>query len=901
MDLSRASPHLKPERDQLIERLMAAGSHDSPEDALRAAVARAEAEIPRAGIGNSQADERLATILDGIGDGLFALDREWRFIVVNRAAERYFGRPRETMLGQVIWDLFPWSYGTDLKARYERAMAERVPISFEGRSVAVPDRQLEIHLFPYEDGLGVSFRDWTDRHETEQALRASENRLRLALDAGRLAVWEYDVASGRLKPSPELNEVLGYPRSHVLDLDELRTRYFPGDQQRVQDAGQAAVASGSRFFQVEFRFRRPDGIYRWLLLRAEIVTGESGAIESIVGVLLDVDERRRIETALQESEARLAIATAAADLGIWDWDLASNEIVYSDRAKAIFGFSSDQTITLRDLRRATHPDDLRRTHRQACRALDPAIREKSPYEYRIVRPDGEIRWVIAHGEAVFGTIDGTEKALRYVGTIQDITARKRASADLRESEARLMALADNLPLGMVYQITAPEGGGRRFIYVSGNCERVIGVPAEAAIADPNRLYDLILPEFRDEMAAAEAAALREQRPFDIELAARHAATGEARWYRMIAAPRRLPGGELVWDGIQIDITDQKWAQEAVRRSEERLRTILDEMPVGVLLARMPTGEMVFSNAKSTELLGHPVDEIESIQDFARFGAIHPDGSPYLPHEYPIVRTVQHGEDIDQEEMLYRRGDGLVAHLAVSSTPVFSNPEMQGFAVCAFYDITERKKAEEHQSLLINELNHRVKNTLATVQSIAAQSFREAEASGEAGRVALTRAAFEARLFALARAHDVLTQENWESAGLRDIIDQAVAPYRGGVDYHVFITEGPNLRVTPQMALSLSMALHELCTNAVKYGALSRSGGHVHVSWSAVNDQERRLRLVWRERDGPPVAPPTRRGFGTRLIERGVARELGGQVTLSYDPEGLTCKVDVPLRHLPYET
>jgi two-component sensor histidine kinase len=193
----------------------------------------------------------------------------------------------------------------------------------------------------------------------------------------------------------------------------------------------------------------------------------------------------------------------------------------------------------------------------------------------------------------------------------------------------------------------------------------------------------------------------------------------------------------------------------------------------------------------------------------------------------------------------------------------------------------------------------VKNTLATVQSIAAQSFREAEASGEAGRVALTRAAFEARLFALARAHDVLTQENWESAGLRDIIDQAVAPYRGGVDYHVFITEGPNLRVTPQMALSLSMALHELCTNAVKYGALSRSGGHVHVTWAEVNGQERRLRLVWQERDGPPVAPPTRRGFGTRLIERGVARELGGHVTLAYDPQGLTCTVDVPLRNLPY--
>jgi PAS domain S-box-containing protein len=900
MDLSRASPHLTPDVDRLIERLMAAGRHDTPEAALRAAVARAESRVASVGAetGNGLGAGRLATILDGIGDGFYALDPDWRFTVINRAAERYFGRPRETMLGRVIWEVFPWSQGTELRSRYERAMAERRSASFETRSVGVPDRQVEFHLFPYDGGLGVGFRDWTDRHDTEQALRDREKQLRLALDAGRLAIFEYDIATRRLKPSPELNDVLGYPRDHVLDVDEVRARYYPGDHQRVQEAGRAAIAAGQRFFQIEFRLRRPDGVYRWFLLRAEPLSGASGGIETVVGVLLDIDERRQTEIALQESEARLAIATAAADLGIWDWNLVSNAFIYSDRARAIFGFLPDQAITLDDVRGATHPDDIERTQKQARRALDPAIRGKAPYEYRIVRADGEIRWVVAHGEAVFGVVDGVEKALRYVGTIQDITAHKRASEDLRESEARLLALADNLPLGMVYQIGAPKGRPRHFIYVSGNCERVNGVPAEAAIADPNVLYNLVLPEFRAGMDAAAARTLEEQRPYDIELAARHAATGETRWYRVIAAPRILPSGEPVWDGIQIDITDQKWAEEAVRRSEERLRTILDEMPVGVMLARMPTGEMVFSNAKSAELLGHPVHEIERISDFAMFGAIHPDGTPYRPDEYPVVRTVQHGMDIDQEEMLYRRGDGRIAHLAVSSTPVFSNPDREGFAVCAFYDVTERKRAEEHQSLLINELNHRVKNTLATVQSIAAQSFREAEASTEAGRVAVTRAAFEARLFALARAHDVLTQANWESAGLRDIIDQAVAPYRGGVDYHVFITEGPNLRVTPQMALSLSMALHELCTNAVKYGALSRSGGHVRVTWTETIADERRLRLVWQERDGPPVSPPTRRGFGTRLIERGVARELGGHVTVAYDPPGLSCTVDVPLRHQP---
>ena len=890
MNLSRAGALLESDLQALVNQLMAAGSYKSPEEALRGALAR---ERQPQGF-----DARVTALLDGIGEGFYAVDREWRYTYINRAAEAYYGRPRATMLGRVIWDVFPWSAGTTLKARYEQAMASRQPVSFEDSAVGIPGRRVEIKLFPFEDGLGVSFRDWTERFSAEQALRESEQRLRLAIDAGRLAIWEYDVASGQIKPSPELNELLGFPRDDVFDIVEARTRYYPGDRERLQAAGQAALASGNRFFQVEFRFRRPDEIYRWLQLRAEILCDGEGRPRSVVGVLLDIDERRRTENALRDSEARLEMATAAAELGIWDWDLTTNRMVYSKRAKAVLGLPADFAVTLDDVRRATHPDDLPHTQSLAQRALDPAIREKAPYEYRVVWPNGEIRWVVAHGEAVFGTVDGEERALRYVGTLQDVTARKRASDDLRESEARLSALAENLPLGMVYQITtAPDGSDRRFIYVSGNCEQVNGVRAEDAIADPNSLYSLIAPEDQARVAEAEEVAVRMRQPFDVVVSARHAKTGELRWYRMISAPRHLPSGWLVWDGIQIDVTEQKRAADSVRQSEEGLRTILNEMPVGVILAEIPSGEVVFQNAKSMELLGRSIQTGSGLAGIGAYEAIHSNGTPYRLEEYPMARTILTGEDIEQEEVLCRHADGHIVHLAVSSTPVFNTNEDEGFAVCAFYDITERKRAEEHQALLINELNHRVKNTLATVQSIAAQSFREAETSGEVGRIALTRAAFEARLFALARAHDVLTQENWESAGLADIVDQAIAPHRGGLDYHVFIAEGPNLRVTPQMALSLAMALHELCTNAVKYGALSRSGGHVQITWTAVQRPSGpHLHLVWRERGGPPVAPPTRRGFGTRLIERGVARELSGEVHLDYDPAGVTCTVDVPLRH-----
>jgi PAS domain S-box-containing protein len=215
-------------------------------------------------------------------------------------------------------------------------------------------------------------------------------------------------------------------------------------------------------------------------------------------------------------------------------------------------------------------------------------------------------------------------------------------------------------------------------------------------------------------------------------------------------------------------------------------------------------------------------------------------------------------------------DGTVAQLAVTR------------------DVTARKRWEEHQRLLINELNHRVKNTLATVQSIASQSLRNAETADEARRTV------EERLFALARAHDVLTGENWEGAGLREIVTEAVSPYRHEREDRFRIV-GPDARLSPRMALAIAMALQELATNAVKYGALSDEVGQVEIAWSIDGGSVGpRLRLAWRESGGPPVEAPTRRGFGTRLIERSLAQDLHGEVNIDFASTGLVCTLIAPL-------
>ncbi|MGZ8348000.1 MAG: sensor histidine kinase, partial [Allosphingosinicella sp.] len=209
---------------------------------------------------------------------------------------------------------------------------------------------------------------------------------------------------------------------------------------------------------------------------------------------------------------------------------------------------------------------------------------------------------------------------------------------------------------------------------------------------------------------------------------------------------------------------------------------------------------------------------------------------------------------------------------------------------SFVDLTKHKQDQAHCKMLIDELNHRVKNTLSTVQSSVVQALRT-PASPET-----IRESIESRLFALARSHDLLTRDNWEGAGLRDLVDNALQPF-GVADGRAerFVVTGENVRLPPKATLPLAIAFHELATNAVKYGAFSNAAGSILIDWRVEpGPSGKQLILCWREKDGPPVTPPSRKGFGSWVIERGLAHELGGNVTLDYRPDGVVCTIDIPL-------
>ncbi len=241
----------------------------------------------------------------------------------------------------------------------------------------------------------------------------------------------------------------------------------------------------------------------------------------------------------------------------------------------------------------------------------------------------------------------------------------------------------------------------------------------------------------------------------------------------------------------------------------------------------------------------------------------------------FLRTMQSRESIRSEtESVIFRGHWLAYRLF---------PLGDGIGV-VFRDITDRRSAEAQRDLLIEELEHRIKNTLTMVQSIADQTFRNSGLDPSIQQV------FSARLVSLGNAHAVLTQRSWDSADLNEIIASAVGPHRTP-ETPCFEIHGPILRLGPKAAVALSMAVHELCTNAVKYGALSDQSGRVEITWSVDQGQ---FRWLWQERGGPAVALPKQTGFGSRLIERMLAAQLSGQVRMNYEPAGLVCTIEAPL-------
>jgi PAS domain S-box-containing protein len=322
-------------------------------------------------------------------------------------------------------------------------------------------------------------------------------------------------------------------------------------------------------------------------------------------------------------------------------------------------------------------------------------------------------------------------------------------------------------------------------------------------------------------------------------------------------------------------------EAALRTSEARLRATHENAAVGIAEVDRE-GRFISVNETRCKLTGHTREELIG-RHFA-----HATEAGSLDHDLELFAKQVAGElDTYTTESQFRRKDGSSGWARITSTAL--RDASGGFlhAVRVVEDVTERRAADRRQKLLIDELNHRVKNTLATVQSLAWQSNR----SGTSPQVAQER--FQERLLALSRTHNLLNETHWEGASLRTILETELGPYMTAPS-RIRIS-GPDVHLAPKQAVVLGMAFHELATNAVKYGALSTASGKVSVDWAIDGwDRGATMTVDWCELDGPVLEREPSPGFGSRLLRQTITRELAGQLDMRFEREGACCTIKIPI-------
>ncbi|WP_072295085.1 CheR family methyltransferase [Paracoccus sp. SM22M-07] len=453
-----------------------------------------------------------------------------------------------------------------------------------------------------------------------------------------------------------------------------------------------------------------------------------------------------------------------------------------------------------------------------------------------------------------------------VDRLSAMLERSHAEAAQQRSEIRLRALID-----------ATEDVHYR---MSPDWSEMIELVSQGFLADtsvPDRTWQdrYILADDRPLVQQAIQQAVRTKSPFQMEHRVR-LADGGIGWTQSRAVPILDKQGRILeWFGVARDTTEQRQAQHRLQEARDALALATRASQLGWGTWNFATGEAGW-DARAREIIGLAEDEDTIAAWLAR---VRPEDQQRIKDEvtaslreerpFELVYGVIHPDG--SQHFVQGTGDFLRDH---------ASDQAHGTGLVR--DVTERRRWEESQKWLIGELNHRVKNMLSIVQSTARQTQRTTDS------VETFADAFDKRLGAIAGAHSILTRRNWSGAELGELTREALASFSDTAPGQVFV-EGPPVDLCADVTISFAMALHELATNAVKYGALSVPEGRVDVRWQVRDGQH--VIFEWHEHGGPAVTPPARRGFGSRLIKDGISMELRGEVTLEFPVEGLRCKVE----------
>ena len=962
---------------------------------------------------------QLAAIVATSNDAIISVTLDHVVCTWNNGATQLFGYTESEAVSRSLVELImPDDQQAELALIHDALRAGRQPQLREtmrrckdGRLVAV-----EVNVSPMFDAehrmsaISVIFRDLTQRRQAQSEIHASAAKLRLGVAVAGIGLATIDYETDTVVLDTAAAVMFGLPAMTPIARDALHNRFHPDDASALEThIAEALDPTGNGFIAIEHRIVRIDGSECWVAARkqVEFSVPQAGGIKRATSGLLalrDISDRKQAATILSHSEARYRSALAAGRMATWETDLIAKTRTWSKESMELFGLSlvgnrGQVGGDADEYSLALHPDDrhlVKQFHATADRE------DRFSTEYRIVRPDGTLRWISGNGLVVARTPDG--KAHHVVSIVADVSDRKHLENKLRTSELRYRRLFEAAHDGVLlldpdtckivdanpfmtkllgYSRAAligkelfeigllkDEVASRDMVEILKKTHQVRyeDLPLEShegrhqQVEVVANLYDeggnsVIQCNIREISARKQAEALAaqnaalfsslfEQAPSGMyvvdaqfrmlqmnawalpvfatipnaigrnfsdilhtlwgrevgdsiaDIFRRTQATGE-RYVSPMFHERRhdiAVDQTYEWETQRVtladgqfgvvcyfnDITERKRSVDVLAEREAHVRSILDNTLafIGLVdlegtLLEVNSAALAAAGSARADFIGRKMCDASlwsnDVAEVARLKA-------------SIVRAAA-GETL-RYDVVMRAADDTMIDVDFMLAPVRDATGAVKLLVPSGVDITERKRAEKHNALLMAEINHRSMNLLAVVQAVARQTARDGDPATFVERLS-------DRIDGLTASQDLLIKNQWNGVEVSSLVEAQLALFKGLLGTRVLL-RGPSLRLTPAAAQGIGMALHELATNAAKYGALSKGDGRVHISWHLTAMQEPEFAMRWLEEGGPKVTPPTRKGFGQIVIGRMAEAAVDGTVQIEYAATGMSWTLRSPV-------
>ena len=670
---------------------------DFDEQLRRQELAREQtsAELDQAQARLNESERRHRAFLDADSDLVFLKDDEFRYVVSNRANNEFLGKSEAEVLGRTDFDLMPRAVAEQCRASDQEALRRGTGVVTEETADGKIYQTLKfpVPLANGRTGVGSFVRDVTARRQAEEILRQSEEKFAKIFHTSPYAVLLTRAKDGRiLNANDAFVALFGHAKAALLADSTLGIGLWANPEDRA--AVVAALRRGETVANREFRFRAKDG--RELVGLFSTQSIQIGATTCLLSSINDITERQRAAERLRESEARLSTALDMARAGYWEYDVAADAFTFDDNFYRIYKTTAAQVGGYRMpsadyARRFCHPDDaplVARKIEAALASADPGYSRQ--IEHRIRCGDGSVGHVAVR---FFVVKDAQGRTVKTYGVNQNVTERKQAEDKLRASLERLQDVAANVP-GAIYQLQIGRTGALEVPFMSSGCEALFERPvAEMDFAgllfDHMHLGDRAL--FEHSLAAAAQKMERWNLEFRIA-----APDGRTKWLRASANPRKLSGGAILWNGVLLDITRLKQAEEARRESEERLQLLVKNSSdvIAVIdaagrLRYVSPAEEPFSGFQAEELVGKTIRDV-----------VHPeDLDATLRAFQAAIAQPEKSHRVECRHVHKTRG---WIPVEIVGQNFLDEPAVQGVIV-SVRDVSERRQAEEEMSRQLAEL------------------------------------------------------------------------------------------------------------------------------------------------------------------------------------------------------